>query len=598
MPEITGKTHLYVFSAIIVACAVALLALAGLASTPGAPVKAAPLTLATCHTYTSSDTPKEIPDYDSDGISSVIAVGDTNYIHDITVSVNISHTSDNNLRIWLLDPATYNHTLSLRNGGSGANYVGTSFNDRAGTAIASGSAPFTGSYRPETPLGNLGKTANGNWTLNVVDDVEGDTGSLLDWSITLCTDTVTPTNVPPPTRTVGPTRTPIPTDNAPCPTAYPTMVPGPTSTGTPPTPIPTGTLAPTGTPGVSVDCYGGENAFSPGAFRCYNPVAHDNYPNGPYSANNNMIGCLTSSDTVFATGIEVKPDKDWSVNAVEFLIYHETGFSGGSTVASIYEAPRVCPGHETGYHLAGNLIATSEEVAGAPEWTWHQHSLGNGFFTYWYYSPPTRYAFADPVVLRAGQRYWLNIEPKSGWDCTDNSYDMYSWESAYAWPPDYTDFASPNWMPSTETDCRYTVSSGEVYCHYIGFYGPPPEPPYKPVAFYGAETTVTPTPTATPVPTATPAGWRGYCYTIKPDNLDNQLQFFWWDEWPGWNGGAMPLAGTAYLKDTTGKIIDQRHFETPVRGRSWAATSWTNPSGTWWSYPPSPGHTGNYVTSP
>jgi hypothetical protein len=77
--------------------------------------------------------------------------------------------------------------LSTDNGGSGENYIDTRFDDEATTPITSGSAPFTGSFRPEGVLGNLdGKTANGTWTLRIFDDAGQDTGTLDNWSLVLC----------------------------------------------------------------------------------------------------------------------------------------------------------------------------------------------------------------------------------------------------------------------------------------------------------------------------------------------------------------------------------------------------------------------------
>ena len=58
--------------------------------------------------------------------------------------------------------------------------------DQAATPIANGVAPFTGSYRPESPLSvfnNLG--SSGNWTLKVVDGASGDVGIIQNWTLTL-----------------------------------------------------------------------------------------------------------------------------------------------------------------------------------------------------------------------------------------------------------------------------------------------------------------------------------------------------------------------------------------------------------------------------
>ncbi len=78
--------------------------------------------------------------------------------------------------------------LSSRRGSSGDNFTGTTFDDSATTPISSGTAPFSGSFKPETPLAALnGIAANGTWKLEVNDAASGDTGTLTAWSIQLTT---------------------------------------------------------------------------------------------------------------------------------------------------------------------------------------------------------------------------------------------------------------------------------------------------------------------------------------------------------------------------------------------------------------------------
>ncbi len=52
--------------------------------------------------------------------------------------------------------------------------------------IASGTAPFTGNFTPETPLAALnGLNVNGLWILSITDHAAGDTGTLKAWCIDL-----------------------------------------------------------------------------------------------------------------------------------------------------------------------------------------------------------------------------------------------------------------------------------------------------------------------------------------------------------------------------------------------------------------------------
>ncbi|HMP17842.1 MAG TPA: proprotein convertase P-domain-containing protein, partial [Gemmatales bacterium] len=58
--------------------------------------------------------------------------------------------------------------------------------DQAANPISAGTAPFTGSFRPEQPLSAFhGISGNGTWTLRVRDVVSSDTGTLQNWSITV-----------------------------------------------------------------------------------------------------------------------------------------------------------------------------------------------------------------------------------------------------------------------------------------------------------------------------------------------------------------------------------------------------------------------------
>ena len=74
------------------------------------------------------------------------------------------------------------------NGGTGQNFTNTTIDDQAGTAIASGTAPFTGSFRPTSVLSALnGQNAQGTWQLVVSDTVSGDPGVLNNWSLKILT---------------------------------------------------------------------------------------------------------------------------------------------------------------------------------------------------------------------------------------------------------------------------------------------------------------------------------------------------------------------------------------------------------------------------
>ena len=136
--------------------------------------------------YPSSGAPVPIPDNNSTGATSTIAVAATDPVTDVNVTVNITHTYDMDLTLSLITPANTTIALSNRNGGSANNFTNTVFDDEAVNAIASGAAPFTGSFRPDSPLSAAdGQPANGNWRFKVVDSAGQDVGTIDNWSMNI-----------------------------------------------------------------------------------------------------------------------------------------------------------------------------------------------------------------------------------------------------------------------------------------------------------------------------------------------------------------------------------------------------------------------------
>lgn len=137
-------------------------------------------------TYTSTNVPKAIPDNNSTGVTSTLAIATSGNIGKITVSVNVSHTWDDDITLRLISPQGTTVTLVDRQGGSGDDFEGTVFDDAAANPISSGTAPFTGSFQPETPLSALtDQPIAGTWTLVAVDSAPSDTGAINGWSLTI-----------------------------------------------------------------------------------------------------------------------------------------------------------------------------------------------------------------------------------------------------------------------------------------------------------------------------------------------------------------------------------------------------------------------------
>ncbi|MEZ5302966.1 MAG: proprotein convertase P-domain-containing protein [Verrucomicrobiales bacterium] len=119
------------------------------------------------------------------------------------VAVNISHSFDGDLSLFLESPGGIFLELCTGNGGGGDNFTNTVFSDAGAGFVTAGSAPYTGTFKPEgradalgcNPAGTLGtftldsqfggSNPNGTWTLHVSDDAGGDTGSVTSWSLTI-----------------------------------------------------------------------------------------------------------------------------------------------------------------------------------------------------------------------------------------------------------------------------------------------------------------------------------------------------------------------------------------------------------------------------
>jgi subtilisin-like proprotein convertase family protein len=128
--------------------------------------------------------PKGIPDLST--IFDTIPVTNIGGIKDINVNVTINHTRVSTLNLSLIGPDGTIIDLSSDNGGSGSDFINTTFDDEAAISIKNGTAPFTGSYKPEQQLSIFDvKELTGNWILMIQDDAVSQYGTLQDWCITV-----------------------------------------------------------------------------------------------------------------------------------------------------------------------------------------------------------------------------------------------------------------------------------------------------------------------------------------------------------------------------------------------------------------------------
>lgn len=113
-----------------------------------------------------------------------IDITDSRQILDVNVRLRLSHTYTGDLIISLISPQGTEVVLSNRRGGEGDNFWNTLFDDEASQAIAAGTAPFTGAFRPDQALGFFdGQSAAGRWTLRIQDVTPLNSGQLLNWAL-------------------------------------------------------------------------------------------------------------------------------------------------------------------------------------------------------------------------------------------------------------------------------------------------------------------------------------------------------------------------------------------------------------------------------
>ncbi|NUQ65589.1 MAG: proprotein convertase P-domain-containing protein [Pirellulales bacterium] len=132
--------------------------------------------------YVSADVPKSIPDRGT--VTSHLGILDSFAVADVNVQLSITHTKDEDLDVFVIAPDGTRVELFTDVGGTGDNFINTTFDDEAATLITSGTPPFSAAYRPEGGLSALvGKAGRGSWYLEITDDSRKDAGVLQSWSL-------------------------------------------------------------------------------------------------------------------------------------------------------------------------------------------------------------------------------------------------------------------------------------------------------------------------------------------------------------------------------------------------------------------------------
>lgn len=143
-----------------------------------------------------------IPDNNPTGATAILAVAGVGTISDVnfrfdgsacnadigSTTVGLDHTFVGDLVVTLTSPGGTTVTLSNRRGGTGNNFCNTVFDDDGAfpsiSTITSAGNPFSNTYLPESALSAFdGQSADGNWSLKVVDAANVDTGNIRAFSL-------------------------------------------------------------------------------------------------------------------------------------------------------------------------------------------------------------------------------------------------------------------------------------------------------------------------------------------------------------------------------------------------------------------------------
>ena len=127
----------------------------------------------------------------NNGGFSTINVPNAGLVRRVIATVNVTYPTNGQIDLFLRTPWGVQRDLSSDQ--AGANYTQTQFSDTAGTAITSGTAPYTGAFRPEATIsdaaGFANQSAQGNWTFHVAKDtVNTTTGTINSWTLAVCVD--------------------------------------------------------------------------------------------------------------------------------------------------------------------------------------------------------------------------------------------------------------------------------------------------------------------------------------------------------------------------------------------------------------------------
>ena len=154
----------------------------------------------TCNNYVATNVPITISSSGTPTITSTLTINDSGTISDLNLNnLNVTHSWLADLTISLTSPSGTTVTVINQICGQNDN-IDINLDDEASNNYASIPCPPTdgGNYQPNSPLSAFdGEEINGTWTLTITDDENQDGGSLDNWELFICYESivVTPLSV-------------------------------------------------------------------------------------------------------------------------------------------------------------------------------------------------------------------------------------------------------------------------------------------------------------------------------------------------------------------------------------------------------------------
>jgi subtilisin-like proprotein convertase family protein len=145
----------------------------------------------TCNNYNVNPN-APIPDNSGTYLTHGVNVPTTDAITDVNLAVNLTHTWISDVTVAVLSPLGTQVNVFNRSCNSNDN-INATFDDQGSAIVCA--ATITGNVIPAQPLSALnGQNPNGVWTFGVVDQAADDTGTIVSYTLTVCSKQFTLAN--------------------------------------------------------------------------------------------------------------------------------------------------------------------------------------------------------------------------------------------------------------------------------------------------------------------------------------------------------------------------------------------------------------------